>query len=105
MNSPLLVYVTFPSLDEAKTLVKGALDERLIACANIQSPGLSLYRWQSELIEETEVYAILKTNPKLFSALESYIVKHHSYSTPCVISLQSNHCSSDYTRWLDEQVS
>jgi periplasmic divalent cation tolerance protein len=42
------VYATFASADEAASIARILIEERLAACANILGPCRSIYRWQGK---------------------------------------------------------
>ncbi|MEM3054574.1 MAG: divalent cation tolerance protein CutA, partial [Candidatus Bathyarchaeia archaeon] len=45
----IVVLVTTSSKEEAEKIVRGLLEEKLIACANIIGPVHSLFWWQGKI--------------------------------------------------------
>jgi periplasmic divalent cation tolerance protein len=104
MNSILIVITTLPNLQEAKTLGRQLIDERLAACVQIQAGVTSIYRWNDQVCEETEVILSAKTTPKQWRAVESYIQKNHPYDLPEIIALSPEEHSNAYGAWVSKEV-
>ncbi len=103
-NKASIIYITAGSLEEAKKISRALLEAKLIACANIFPPMVSLYRWQGK-IETSEEYAvILKTATRLLEQVTKEIKKLHSYQSPCIISLPIEGGSKEYVDWILESV-
>jgi periplasmic divalent cation tolerance protein len=107
MKNLILVYITCPSLDQAKEMGNHLLLKKLCACVNILPEMHSLYFWpKSPKIEETkEVVLLLKTQSTFFSAIEKEIESMHSYEIPCIFSIPIENISSKYRAWLEKQLS
>jgi periplasmic divalent cation tolerance protein len=100
----LVVLVTAPTLDEATSIGRTLVEERLAACANIV-PGLrSIYRWQDALQDEPEVLLIIKTTAAYFDHLAQRVLELHSYATPEVLALPVTQGVPEYVQWLIQQV-
>ncbi len=82
-----VVLVTSPNLKVARALAKGALNARLVACANLVPNIESLYWWKDKLELSVEVLIIFKTTRAKLQALEKLIVENHPYDTPEFIVL------------------
>jgi periplasmic divalent cation tolerance protein len=104
MDSPILVYVTIASTEEAEKLGRGAVAERLAACANILPGMRSIYRWQGGIETAQEAVLILKTQRSMLDVLTRYVREHHSYDCPCVVALPIEGGNPAYLDWLKEQV-
>jgi len=96
--------VTAPDLKTARKLAKGALEARLIACANLIPKIESHYRWQGKLERGMEVLMILKTSSHCLSALEKLIVDQHPYDTPEFVVLPLNRGNKRYLDWIKNSV-
>jgi len=104
MDGPILVYVTTASPEEAEKLGRGAVGERLAACANILPGMRSLYRWQGAIETAQEAVLILKTQRSVMDRLTHYLRQHHSYDCPCVVALPIEGGNPAYLDWLKQQV-
>jgi periplasmic divalent cation tolerance protein len=100
--TPRLVYVTAPSVEEARTLAQGILDQRLAACVNL-IPGVeSHYWWQGKLETAAEVMLVIKSSAEQFEALAGFVRKHHSYECPEIVAVAAHEISPGYRSWWDE---
>lgn len=100
----LVVLVTVPDLETARHMGRTLVEERLAACVNIL-PGLtSIYRWEGEVAEDSELLLLIKTRTERYRALEARIKELHPYTLPEVLALQVYNGSVDYLRWIAESV-
>ena len=100
--TPRLVYVTSSSLEEARDLAQGILEQRLAACVNF-IPGVeSHYWWQGKLEKAAEVMLVIKSSAEQFEALAGFVRKHHSYECPEIVSVSPHKISPGYRSWWDE---
>ena len=96
----IFIYVTVPSEAEAQKIAEAVMEARLAACANI-IPGMkSLYRWQGKIEQRNEVVLILKTQEKLYPALETRVKALHSDETPCIVALSLTAGNADFMQWI-----
>lgn len=104
MESFFIVYITCSSLEQAKSIGKAIVEERLAACANC-IPGMqSIYTWKGTLQEDNEVILILKTTSKRIAELEKRVKELHSYENPCIIYFKLEGGSKDYLDWIVEMT-
>lgn len=97
-----LVYITTKNKQEARTIGKKLVEERLAACCNIIDGMESIYRWKGEIVEDTEAILIAKTPYHNINELTERVEELHSYDCPCVISLQltEQEGHEPYQRWI-----
>lgn len=98
------VYVPVKSFEEAKKIAQACLKQKLVACANIFPASLSCYEWEGKYTEEEERVLILKTRKDLFDSLREEILKHHSYTCPCVAFLSVSKAHSPFLSWMDSKL-
>jgi len=98
--SVIFVYVTAPSDALAQTIAAAVVSENLAACANIIHGMRSVYRWQGKIEQREEVVLILKTQEKLYAALEVRIKTLHNDETPCIVALPLVAGNADFLRWI-----
>jgi len=99
-----LVYVTAPTLAEAASLARLAVEGRLAACANILPGMRSLYWWQGRLESADETVLLLKTTAELAPALIRALTEAHSYDCPCVVALPIATGNPDFLRWIEAET-
>ena len=100
----LVVFVSTESIDEATSIARRVVEERLAACASIVERVQSIYRWEDKIRSEAESLIILKTTDARFSELETRIKSLHSYSVPEIIALPIVAGSEQYLAWLGKET-
>jgi periplasmic divalent cation tolerance protein len=95
-----VVLTTAADADEANRLARTLVEERLVACATLIPSVRSIYRWQGEVEDSTEILLLLKTGPDQLAALESRLHALHSYDTPEFLVLRVESGSTGYLEWL-----
>ena len=106
MDEMMLVYTTWPDAETAQAAGIAAVEAGLAACANILGPIQSIYRWEGEMQQQTELAMLLKTRAALAEPLKAMILARHPYSTPCVIGLPVSREGSNagFLSWIEEQT-
>ena len=99
----VLVMVTFPHEDSAKSMTEKVLNEKLAACI-LHTQVNSSYIWQGQNQEEQEVLVLFKTNKTNFEQLEQYISTHHPYDVPAILKIDAS-ANQDYQNWIDSIIS
>lgn len=102
MTKAIVVFVTTPSLKEARTIGRCLVEERLAACANVVPRVESVFSWQGKICQERESFIVLKTRPSCFGRLVKRVQSLHSYSVPEIIALPILRGSKEYLRWIGE---
>ncbi len=54
------VYVTAPSMEEARMISRHLVNSRLVACVNIIPSIVSVYEWNDKVEEASEVMMMIK---------------------------------------------
>jgi periplasmic divalent cation tolerance protein len=98
------VTTTTDSRQEAATLGKSAVRERLAACAQLIGPIASTYWWEGEMEVAEEWMVVFKTTADSFEDLAALITDLHSYDTPEIIATPVVAGSADYLRWVSDQT-
>ncbi len=104
MTDKRVTLITASSEDEARTIAKTIVEERLAACVNIIPSIRSIYRWEGKICDDSESLLIVKTSNKSVEALEKRVAQLHSYSVPEIISLPIERGSEKYLAWIDENL-
>jgi len=98
-----IIYITAGSMDEAKSIGRTLVEERLAACANI-FPITSIFRWKDKIDEESEFGMLIKTRTGKVKDIERRVKQLHNHEVPCVISFKIDSGSEDYLKWIGESV-
>ncbi len=96
-----LVYITASSENEALSIGKALVSERLAASVNIINSVRSLYWWEGEIHDEQEVVIVAKTSAALVERLTEKVTAMHSYVCPCVISIPIEKGHQAFLDWID----
>jgi len=100
----VIVLMTTATREEAEKITTRLLDERLIACANITGPVLSLFWWKGEISRENEFLTIMKTRAELFRELAKAVKRMHSYEVPEIIAVPILKGEQSYMEWLNRSL-
>jgi periplasmic divalent cation tolerance protein len=100
MDSPLLVYTTFPDVDTALTVGEALVRERLIACINVLPGMRSVYSWKGAVEHGHEAAAILKTRKGLQNQVSRALKERHPYETPVVLFIEPAGADEATLAWL-----
>jgi len=95
-----IIYITAPAFGEAEKIADTLVEERLAACVNIIPQMKSVYRWEGKINRENEVVLIAKTKTALVEKLTQKIKSIHSYSCPCIVSVEITGGNPDFIEWI-----
>ena len=103
MNAPSdfgLLLTTTPNREEAASIAKLLIDEKLAACVQLL-PIESFYVWQGKTQNEAEVLLLVKTRSALFEAAIARIKAVHSYTVPEIVAMPFTTGFAGYLDWID----
>ncbi len=103
-RAPLVVLTTLSTEDEARQLVRALVDARLVACGTLLTGVRSIYRWQGDVTEESEVVVLLKTDAARWEALAAAVRKLHPYEVPELLALPVQRGLDEYLSWVASEV-
>ncbi len=95
-----VVFVTAGSEEQAESIARALVGERLAACANIVSPIKSIYRWKDEVETDIEHLLIIKTRAKLVAKVAARVKELHSYEVPEIIAVPIIVGAKSYLDWV-----
>ena len=96
----VLIYVTTSSREEAETIARSVVADRLAACANVMSGMTSFFWWEGNVPAEQEFPLILKSREELVEPLTAKIKLLHSYDCPCVVAVPIAQGNPDFLEWI-----
>ncbi len=99
-----LVYMTAGSRDEALSIGRALVAERLAACINVLGPMTSVYEWQGETHEDAEVAFLAKTRRDLVPRLAERVQALHSYDCACVVAMPIMDGHPPFLTWIGDQT-
>lgn len=102
-----LIYIFWTCRDEqeAKTIIHGLLEKRLIACASLLPKVDSIYTWKGKIEQSTESKVILKTQAAHFQCVKNYILQHCSYEVPEIAQVDITQGNPGYLAWIVDVTS
>jgi periplasmic divalent cation tolerance protein len=95
-----VVLTTTPNVEEAETLARKIIAEKLAACVQILPAMKSVYFWKDAVQSDEENLLLIKTLPEKFADLEKFIQSNHSYDTPEIVALRAAEVSESYLGWM-----
>lgn len=98
------IYMTVGNKEEARKIGKELVVTRLAACVNILDNMNSIYRWQGEVQDDTEVVLIAKTTEDQVPALIEKVKSLHSYDCPCIVTIPISGGNQAFLDWIAEEV-
>jgi periplasmic divalent cation tolerance protein len=104
-EQPIVVLVTAGSAENAETIARALVSERIAACVNVLPAVRSIYRWEGDVSVDSEWLLVVKTVRGRFEATEARVKSLHTYELPEVIALDVTTGSEAYLAWLVDSVS
>jgi len=100
VTDEIVVFITVPNEEMAVAIARALIETRLAACATLIKGVRSIYSWQGNIEDDTEVLMIVKTRKELFDKLKLKVKELHSYEVPEVIAFPIIAGLDDYLKWL-----
>ncbi|XP_078405757.1 protein CutA homolog [Cetorhinus maximus] len=100
-----VVFVSCPNEQVGKVIARTIMEKKLAACVNILPKVFSMYNWDGEITETTEVLMVIKTKSSKMLKLTEFIRSVHPFEIPEVISLSVDQGNPLYLKWIEETVS
>ncbi|MCW8836879.1 MAG: divalent-cation tolerance protein CutA [Rhodospirillales bacterium] len=99
-----LVYVTASSKEEAVAIGIRAVEEKLVACANVLDGLTSIYRWEGAIAQDAETLLVMKTTAGNIEKLTQLVKSLHSYTCPCVVTLPILEGNQAFLDWIVDET-
>lgn len=96
-----LIYTTCPFYEEARSIAKQLIEEKLVACANMWNIK-SMYVFENSFKEKDETAMLLKVALNQLDTVRTRLRKMHSYSVPCIIVLKPEAVNNHFLQWVHE---
>lgn len=97
-----IVLSTAPDEGEALRLARALVEGGLAACVNLVPGVTSVYRWEGEVEEASEVLMLVKTSAARLGDVEGFMEREHPYEVPECVALEPEAVSPAYLAWLLE---
>ena len=99
-----LVLTTVPDREVGEEIVRTLVEERLIACGNLLSGIVSIYRWEGRVTAEGEVLVLMKVREESVGRVFDRVSELHPYAVPELVELSVERVSEAYRRWVIEST-
>lgn len=104
MSEWVEIHWSVGSLDEARRIARGLVQDRLVACAQVIPWIESIYIWDQQLHTAQESLVFFKTRAAFFAVVRERIEKECSYEVPEILCLPLLNLNEKYRIWLDSQL-
>ena len=101
MTDKIVVLSTCASEEEAESLARQIVEQRLAACVNVIPHIRSYYRWKGALESAEEWLLLIKSSRDRFELLRAALEKAHSYEIPEVLALPVVDGAENYLNWIE----
>ncbi|XZE34149.1 divalent-cation tolerance protein CutA [Pirellulaceae bacterium SH501] len=105
METPSIIELvtTVSSSDEAESLARKAIEQRLAACVQIDGPIQSIYRWRGVVETATEFRLCLKALLDKQELLVAWVVANHPYEQPEIL-IRRVDAGRSYAEWVAHET-
>ncbi|SRR5579885_1740331 len=104
MTDKIVVLSTCASEEEAGSLARALVEQRLAACVNVVSGIQSHYRWKGNIEQAGEFLLVIKSSRARFPELCAALEKAHSYELPEVVALPIVDGAANYLNWIESNL-
>jgi periplasmic divalent cation tolerance protein len=102
MSDFIQVVTTVDSIEVAQKIIRGLVEQKIVACGQLSSPVNSTYWWKGRIENTDEWYCVFKTRQSLYKQVEEAIKAMHPYEVPEIIALPISGGSPDYLAWIND---
>jgi periplasmic divalent cation tolerance protein len=104
MEQVLLVMTNLPDVTAGKKMAHALIQSRLVACVNLLPGVQSIYRWQGQVEEASEIMLQIKTTTSRYQQLQQAILDAHPYALPEVIAIPVSYGHAPYLHWIASET-
>ena len=104
MTNLLLIRITCPSRRVAEEIADAAVEKRFAACANLEGPVTSTYRWKGVVEHAFEFVLWMKAPESRWNQIETLVNALHPYDVPAIVALPCAHASKPYAAWVNDNT-
>jgi len=103
MASPVELFLTCGSWQEAQAIADSLLEQKLVACVEFFDVK-SKYHWQGALEEAKEIKLVMHSVAELYDKVEVEVRKLHSYDTFVLLSMPVERLPKAAEIWISETL-
>lgn len=102
MSTLLIGWTTLEKEEDAAQLAAELVISGLAACAQIEGPISSVYKWEGHVENGQEYRVMVKFMARNQEALEAALLRQHPYDTPEWVVVEARSVGEGYLKWADE---
>ncbi len=99
-----LIWSPFETQSDAEQAARTLVEEGLVACANIVPHLTSVFRYEGQVQQASEVGVLFKTEARLLEQATTRLAKLHPYTTPAICGWHADSAPQETRKWLAELV-
>lgn len=100
----IAVITTAETEGDARRIASALVEQRLVACAQIDGPMTSVYRWKGAIETASEYRLTAKCRASRFADVSAAIKGLHPYEVPQIVAIPLVALSTAYENWLREST-
>lgn len=102
LDAVYVCWTTVSNQKEAELLAEQIIESKLAACVQIESPIISMYRWQGKVEKDPEIRICINALESTIEKLETFVHERHPYDTPKWVCVKAEKVSEKYLKWANE---
>jgi periplasmic divalent cation tolerance protein len=99
-----VIYSTTPTIEDARTIARALMKEKLVACVNIIPKIESIYRWHGKIEETTECAFLAKTTEQNVESAIQKIRSLHPYDVPEILVFPPVGGLKEYLQYVEDET-
>ncbi len=103
MTEYIVALTTCPET-KGQDLAHILIEKQVCACVNVFPRIKSYYFWKKEIVEDSEVLLLMKTEAKFEEILRDTIIQNHPYELPEFVVFDIKSGSKDYLEWISTNL-
>jgi periplasmic divalent cation tolerance protein len=104
MHEYIQIMTTVAQQEDAETIARELLRQRLAACVQIIGPLKSFFWWQGKIDQAAEYLCIIKSRTDLYPRAEEAIMHVHPYDVPEIVATPIVAGAGGYLQWLGAEL-
>lgn len=99
----IIIQTTLDKEEKVKKLINLLLETNKIACGTYHTIQSS-YKWNNELVNETEFEISLYTDESLMHSVVEIVTERHNYELPKITVLEPVYTLPEYDEWVRKET-
>ena len=103
----ITIHTSYPNTEIGKNLISKMISDifanKISACINDYVTNSS-YIWQGEIVKDSEIAIIIKTNKNNYDKIAELISLNHCYETPQIFYQDITIIDKKYLEWLNNSI-